>query len=332
MAADGIASRFDSVAYPAANERLFQSILAMPSSALRARSGVRQGSGTIVTVDSTGVGTVTVAAHSGIINDTGAGAGSYEYAITTSKAITLGARPGAGTSRIVEIVAHILNVDERIGDGTGNRYVEIYPIAGTAGASPVAPAIPAGQLRLAELTVPSSGTILVANPAQRTAAMGGVLPVVSTFERDLIGFDVMYDGLMVYVEDIDVLQVRRLAAWQDVVLKVDSGWATIPLHTGFTAQTGPPDATPQKRTCGVPSQVLLRGRINGTFAASSAVVVADAGAVPSPPKQVEGQISGNSAASSCRAFIGTDGSITVVTGASAPSYVYLDGLPDYTLD
>jgi hypothetical protein len=330
MAADGIASRFDSTAYPAANERLFQSILAMPSSALRARPGVRQGSGTIVTVDSTGVGTVTVAAHSGIINDTGAGAGSYEYAITTSKIITLGARPGAGTSRIVEIVAHILNVDERIGDGTGNRYVEIYAIAGSAAASPVAPAIPTGQLRLAELTVPSSGTILVANPAQRTAAMGGVLTVASVVERDLI--ENMYDGMMVYVEDIDVLQMRRLAAWQDVVLKVDTGWATIPLHTGFTAQTGPPDATPQKRTCGVPSEVKLRGRVNGTFAATSVILIADAGAVPSPPKRHECPVSGHSAASACRGYVDVDGSITVVTGASAPGYVYLDGLSDYTLD
>jgi hypothetical protein len=167
-------------------------------------------------------------------------------------------------------------------------------------------------------------------PPQRIAALGGVLPVESIDDRDLI--DIRYDGLMVYIEDLDILQVRRLAAWQDVVLKVDTGWATVPLHTGFTAQTGPPDATPQKRTCGTPNKVVLRGRVNGTFAASSAVLIADAGAVPSPPRQVEKQISANSAASTCRAIIGIDGSITAVTGATAPSYVYLDGLSGYLLD
>jgi hypothetical protein len=220
MAGDGFALRFDSVLYPAANDRLLQAVLAAPASSTRARAGVRAGGGLEVTIDSSGSGTWTVAPGGGIITDTGAGPGSYPFVIPSTVSRALGTRPGGGTSRIDEIVAVIKNVDERPADGAGVREVDIVVITGTAGASPTAPAIPAGQLRLGELLVPAAGAISVSKPPPRTAALGGVIPVASTTERDAIS--PTYDSLIVYREDNDTFEGRIDGVWTAIGRKLAS--------------------------------------------------------------------------------------------------------------
>lgn len=330
MPGDGVASRFDSVSYTAATERMLDSVLAAQGSTrTRARAGAKAGGGLEVTVNSTGNGTATVAAGLGVITDTGAGAGSYLFAISTNTAKTLGTRPTAGQSRLDWVVAQIKNVDERPGDGAGVREVDItvYPGTATAG-TPAAPSgVPSGVLLLAELVVPASGTISVQKPAQRTVALGGVLPVASSTERDAI--EVIYDGLVVYREDTDVIQIRAAGAWVDLQQKVDTGWSNVTgFVSGFSGETG---RLPKKRTIRG-NEVKIKGRVNGTFGASASIPLFSAGAFPSPPEAIDVVLSGHSQASSVRALLGTDGSLTLGTGASAPVYVVLDGLSGYMLD
>jgi hypothetical protein len=232
--ADGIALRFDSVAYSAANERLLASVLAMPSTSLLSRPGRRPGGGLEVTVGGTPE-TATVAPGGGIITDTGGG-GSFPFVIPSSVGIALAARPAGGTSRFDEVIAVIKNVDVRPADGT--REVDIQLLTGTAGSSPTAPTIPTGALRLAELTVPASGSVSVAKQPNRIAALGGILPVSSATVRDAI--EDIYDGLVVYLEDLDVLQVRANGAWVTLIAAAatgDDAWVDATLGSGFTHST-----------------------------------------------------------------------------------------------
>jgi hypothetical protein len=218
---DGIAVRYDGRAYTAAEERLLAAVLAQPSTALLARPGVRPGLGGDVTIGGTPE-KATITPFSGIITDTGGG-GSYLFVVPEAVSVDLVTRPGGGTSRIDELVVKL--------DATG-KGVDVDVITGTAGASPSAPTIPSGQLRLRELAVPSSGSVALSKPPQRIAALGGSLPVASAAERDAI--ETIYDGLVVYREDSDCLEVRYNGAWGRVVH--NEGWKTLTL-TGTTGWT-----------------------------------------------------------------------------------------------
>lgn len=206
---DGIAAWFDQVNYTAADERLLDTVLAASGGATLARPGARPGPGLEVTVDSTGNGTVTLAPGGGVITDTGGG-GSYPFVIPAAVARTLGTRPSTGQSRIDELVAVIKNVDARPADGI--REVVIQLIPGTPGASPVAPTVPTGALKLRRVTVPASGAIALSNPPQRTAAAGGILDVAGTTERDAI--TPMFDSQVVFREDNDTYEGRANGEWR----------------------------------------------------------------------------------------------------------------------
>lgn len=226
--ADGYALRFDGVSYPAEAERLFHALLATPASATRARAGIRAGGGLAVTVGS-GPESAVVAPGGAILTDTGAGLGSWLIVLPSSVSKALASRPSSGQSRLDEVVARI---------NTTSKEVEVGVITGTATAgTPTAPTIPAGQLRLAELLVPASpAAVSVQKPGQRTVALGGILPVVSSAERDAI--DVVYDGLIVYREDTDVYEARVNGTWRAVLVAQD--WTTFSLtslQSGWTAPT-----------------------------------------------------------------------------------------------
>lgn len=205
---DGIAAWFDQVNYTAAQERLLSTVLAASGGATLARPGARPGPGLEVTVDSTGNGTVTLAVGGGIITDT-SGGGSYLFVIPAAVSRALATRPSTGQSRIDELVAIIKNVDERPADGI--REVVVQLISGTPGASPAAPAVPAGALKLRRLTVPASGAISLSNAPQRTVAAGGILPVADNTVRDAA---TTYNGFVVFREDLGTYEGKTAAGWK----------------------------------------------------------------------------------------------------------------------
>jgi hypothetical protein len=221
--ADGIALGFDGVSYPMDDLRRLLTALGMPSAATRARAGVRAGGGLEVTVGGSPE-SAQVAPGAGVITDTGAGVGSWVFVIPSSVSKTLTGRPAAGQSRLDEVVARI---------NTTTKEVEVGVLAGSpTSGTPAAPTVPAGNLVLAELVVPASGSVTVQKPGRRTAALGGILPVASQAERDAI--EVIYDGLMVYREDTDRYEGRANGAW--LPLMADAGWQSLAL-TGTSGWT-----------------------------------------------------------------------------------------------
>lgn len=215
---DGIALRFDSVEYAAADERALQSVFLHPSSALLARAGRRPGPGLTVTIGGTPE-SATVAAGGGVIADPDGGA--YVFVIPTAVALELAARPSTGNSRISYVLARIKDEDVRPGDTL--REPDLYLLEGANAASPTAPSIPAGHLRIARLDIPSVGAIAVSQLAQRMAAAGGTLIVTDATERDAIS--PLYDGLIVYREDNDTFEGRVDGAWE-VIFPQPVPWKT----------------------------------------------------------------------------------------------------------
>lgn len=220
-----IGHRFNAVEYDAGDERALLATLQHPGSATLPRAGKRIGSGLEVTVGNSPEDAI-IAAGCGVVVDPAAGNG-YMFVSTAPVELELPARPGIGNSRIDYVVARVKNEDERPGDTL--REIEFAFVTGTAGASPTAPTIPTGQLRLARLTVPSSGDIVISQPAQRTVAAGGILPVADGTERDAIS--PLYDGLVVYREDTDIYEARVAGAWVRIAPIDDTNWVTLASST-----------------------------------------------------------------------------------------------------
>lgn len=281
--ADGIALRFDAYtsgafvgtpAYTAADERLLSTVLAGPGGALLARPGVRPGPGGAVTVGGTPEA-VTVQPFCGIITDT-AGGGSYLFVIPAAVSKTLATRPGSGTSRLDELVVKILNDGPRPADGS--REVAVELITGTAGASPTAPTVPSGKLRIRELAVPASGTVSLSKPPPRIAALGGIIPVAGTSERDAI--DSLYDGLMVCREDTGVLEARLGSSWKRVLTASATGddtWIDLTLGSGF-AHRASDQRTQAIRSAGMVTVALAATK--ASFAAGDVIATLPAGFLP----------------------------------------------------
>lgn len=212
---DGHASRFNAVAYAASVERALDTTLMHSGGAAAARAGRRPGPGLEVTVGGTPEA-ATVAPGGGVIVDA-TGGGAYRFMIPAAVVKNLATRPGAGTSRIDLVIARIYDADAHV--ETALREVKIEIVTGTAGASPAVPALPAGSLRLAQLTVPSSGTVSVSKRAQRTAAAGGIVPVADATERDAIA--PLYDGLTIFREDTSTIEIRAGGVWRPLALASD---------------------------------------------------------------------------------------------------------------
>lgn len=208
--ADGIASRFNTDSYTADDERRLDWVQAWPGGNQLPRPGRRPGPGLSLTVGGSPE-SVTVSPGHLIVPDGSTTA--YKVVIPNAVTKALAARPASGTSRYDIVAAHVYDTDVHPSDTT-LREVDIEVFTGTAGATPVAPTLPTntGILSLGTLTVPATGTISVSPGPQRTVAAGGILPVASQAERDAIS--PVYDGMVVYREDTDVLEVRAAGKWR----------------------------------------------------------------------------------------------------------------------
>lgn len=210
MVSDGPVARLNlPVEYAAADERLLDSVLLMPSGAggFSARSGRRPGGGLAVTFSTL---TATVAPGAGVIYDpTFAAGGPWRFVLPVSRSVTLAARPGAGLVRKDLIIARIYDSDS--GAGTAKE-LKIEAVTGTASATPSKPSLPPLSLELGVADVAPSGPVsFVANTA-RTVAAGGILPVASTTERN--DLPAPHAGLVVFNEQTKRLEVFDGTAWQ----------------------------------------------------------------------------------------------------------------------
>ncbi|QCB93292.1 hypothetical protein [Cellulomonas shaoxiangyii] len=126
--------------------------------------------------------------HAGVLDVLPAAeSGPYGYAIDANVTGTVTA---ANASNPRRDIVYVELVDPA--EGTGGTTPGVTPkyLAGTAAATPVAPATPARSMLLAEINVPAAGG---GNPtvtwrAPVAVAAGGIVPVRTTAERDAVTY------------------------------------------------------------------------------------------------------------------------------------------------
>jgi hypothetical protein len=106
-----------------------------------------------------------------------------------------------------------LQVSDTDEDASGARAATISYLAGTAAASPTAPATPARSLLIGVIDVPKVGAGSPAFTASNawTAAAGGIVPVAAQAARDAL---TPYAGLGVYRLDTKQVETYDGSAWQ----------------------------------------------------------------------------------------------------------------------
>lgn len=132
--------------------------------------------------------------------DPGASTHQGMYGWATDANIT-GSVTAADATNARKDIVYIQMNDSSAGDGSGAKTANVAYLAGSATATPVAPALPARSFLVGTIDVPKAGAgapVVTLNPARFVAA-GGVLPVSSAAERDAL---VKYDGLTVKRMDI----------------------------------------------------------------------------------------------------------------------------------
>jgi hypothetical protein len=163
---------------------------------LGGRSGVRKGTPTTTVVASGG--NWSILPHIGILDlESAVEAGSYMYAsdaTTTPDAIT-----AADATHPRKDIVYVTLDDPAESDGSSVPAVTPGYLAGTAAASPTAPATPARSMVLAEINVPNvagggatSATVTWKAPV--TVAAGGIIPVKDEDERDAAGASATADN------------------------------------------------------------------------------------------------------------------------------------------
>ena len=145
------------------------------STGIAARQGIRPGIGSPLLVSASSGMTVAVNAGVAFVQGTASTtAGMYTVVRDTSGTITL-ATSDPTNPRIDNVIARV--VDN--GDNTSTATIE--PTTGTPAPSPVAPALPANSLLLAQIAVAASTSSIVGgnitDKRVATAAMGGIIPV-----------------------------------------------------------------------------------------------------------------------------------------------------------
>jgi hypothetical protein len=159
---------------------------ATPARPLGARSGVRPGTST-ATVTATATAW-TCGPHAGLLDvETAAEAGPYTYAVDTSVTGAITAS-NASNPRVDLIYVQVTDAAEDGAAPGQPAVVTVGYLAGTASASPVAPALPARSIGLARINVPKTGG---GNPtvqwiAPYAVGAGGLLPVWDQAERDAL--------------------------------------------------------------------------------------------------------------------------------------------------
>jgi len=141
-----------------------------------------------------------------------------------------------------------IQVNDSDMDTSGAKSAPVLYLAGTASASPVAPALPARSFLVGTITVPKAGggsPTVVRNPAVYVAA-GAPLPVSSSTERDAL---TVFDGLSVRRMDIPGRPVETWDGTDWVGAIRHEEWTysnpanTVPNATGWGPGLGTLDTT-----------------------------------------------------------------------------------------
>jgi hypothetical protein len=109
-----------------------------------------------------------------------------------------------------------IKVEDGSVDSSGRYQTVAVAVGGTASPAPVAPAVPAGVLPLAEARVRSSGGVVVSDIREYTAAAGGVIPVIGTNAPS--GY-ALRPGTPIYVTKQNAFLVWTGSVWKQLSYK-----------------------------------------------------------------------------------------------------------------
>lgn len=225
---------------------------------LGSASGVRPGtSTTTVTATST---TWTCGPLAGVIDgEAAAEAGPYTFA---SDSNVTGSVTAADQSNPRVDIVYVQVSDPAEADGSSTPGVRILYLAGTAAATPAAPATPARSFVLARINVPKSGggspTVTWVAPA--VVAAGGIVPAVTSFQMSaLTPVTGTYVDLAATADPFALpvgLYRGNGTAW--IPVTADSGWQALPQQsTGYTNNASTPSGV-----CKIGRDVRGRGQLN----------------------------------------------------------------------
>jgi hypothetical protein len=205
--------------------------LVMPGvAALKAKQGFRPCGGAspgLVTATGTPDGFVHVAPFQLLLqNGRGSGLGVYITALDAIKDINILSTPADPTNARRDLV---IAQQSDIFDSDANSDFVVKQVVGTPSGSPVDPTVTGSSnyVTLARVTVPANATSInsgnitdlrTSGHAKSltgglyTVALGGLLPVASKAERDALTS--LYEGLAVYRQDKDRIEIYDGAAWR----------------------------------------------------------------------------------------------------------------------
>jgi hypothetical protein len=240
--------------------------------------------------------------------------------------------PSSGTRWDLVWVRHRNAFDGGFGDA--NSDPEFGVLVGVAGSSPVKPygagqgvggtSLPGGALVLAEslvgTNIANASLATISQVAATPVARGGVQPVVSSATYPASP----RDGEVIYDRSLDTVFVWNsgTSTW-DRVGGNDTGWLTLPVGASFdgtsTAQMRLKDGTVRMRK-------FVTWDSGASFPVNGTTTIIGVGGLPAafrPTSETNITVAGPTADSTARCKIPNDGSLVIVTGASAGVYVDL---------
>jgi hypothetical protein len=281
------------------------------------RTGVLTANPSIVTSDASTAPMRVAVAKAGFVTQRSAGDGVAIWGNDGSLFVTV-TKPGSN-SHIVTVYAK--HNDAASGDANNSPIIDV--VTGTAAASPVEAALPAGALKLATILIPStatstqSGGVVITNVYPMTAMRGGVVPVRDATE--LTAWTPGDSGLA-YQIDTDVVYGRINGAWAGVS-DVDTGWTLCTSqNTGvYTVSAIGGDRALSVRR--INKVVHLAGHISVNTGTSTYSIWAfvPAGFRPAKNEWVT-IIPDGTGTTPVRGFLTSAGEVTFVNGVSSGSY------------
>ena len=157
--------------------------------------------------------TVTMAPGSAIVTPSAGTNGSYRVAAGSNTSVALPAR-SASFSRNDLVVLRVYDAGV---DVSGRWEATLEVVAGTPSASPVDPSAPTGALVLYRAIVPPSGTVTMVDLRVWSAALGGVLPCLSSSRPSGAGLRV---GQHVYETNTGIVRVWTGTEWRNTLPRI----------------------------------------------------------------------------------------------------------------
>lgn len=181
----------------------------------RARGGVHPNLGGFLFVSQNGTPNMSVqisTGHALVAGTEGATQGSY----VCFNDATVNRTVAASDPSLPRIDIVVARVRDSVYSGATNAWA-LEVVTGVAASSPAVPTAPANSMILAQVAVAAGATTIVngniTNLQPYLTAVGGLLPVRTQTERDaLVG---LYDGMAVWRQDTDMMQVYNGSAFLD---------------------------------------------------------------------------------------------------------------------